>query len=110
MAIISCPSCGNKVSDKAATCNHCGFLLGAHDSESLARKARLQRSQKLNKLISQQMLAILLFVAGIGMAFYDWTGSEFAEWLPLSGGVVAALAFVWYLITRARVYMLKRQG
>ncbi|RUO36473.1 zinc ribbon domain-containing protein [Aliidiomarina sanyensis] len=109
MAIISCPECGKKVSDKAATCEHCGFLLGAHDSESLARKGRLQRSQKLSKLVSQQMLAILLFVAGIGASFYEWGTTGIGPWMPYIGGGVATFSFVWYLVTRGRIYVLKRQ-
>ncbi|WP_194755670.1 zinc-ribbon domain-containing protein [Aliidiomarina indica] len=109
MAIISCPGCGKKVSDKAATCEHCGFMLSAHDSESLVRKSRLQRSQQLSRLVSQQMLAILLFIAGIGAFFYDWGNTGIGPWVPYIGGSVAAISFVWYLITRGRIYMLKKQ-
>lgn len=27
MALIKCPECGNEISDKAASCPHCGFLI-----------------------------------------------------------------------------------
>lgn len=109
MAIINCPGCMKKVSDRAAVCEHCGFMLGAHDAESLARKARTERSIRVNKLVSQQMLAIVFFVAGIGATFYDWSGSQVAAWMPIAGPILAGASFIWYLITRGRIYWLKRQ-
>lgn len=33
MALISCPECGNKVSDKSKTCVHCGSPLQAPESK-----------------------------------------------------------------------------
>lgn len=109
MAIISCPSCSKKVSDKAAVCDSCGFMLGAHDSDSLARKASAKRSMRLNQLVSHQMLAILLFIAGIGGTFYDWQQVQGWQFMPYVSMAVAILSFVWYLVTRARIYILKRQ-
>lgn len=109
MAIINCPGCGKKVSDKAAVCGECGFMLGAHDVDSLARKARNQRSIKVSKLVSHQMLAILLFVAGIAGTFYDWTKLEGWQFMPSVSLAVAVLSFIWYLIARARIYIIKRQ-
>lgn len=109
MAIISCPSCQTKVSDKAAVCEKCGFMLSAHDAESLVRKASVQRSIRMNKLVSQQMLAILLFIAGIGATFYDWQPLSGWQFMPQVGMAVAVLSFVWYLVARTRIYLLKRQ-
>jgi len=109
MAIINCPGCMKKVSDRAAVCDHCGFMLGAHDTETLARKARNQRSIRVNKLVSQQMLAIVFFVAGIGATFYDWQESGWESVMPIVGPAVAGLSFAWYLVTRGRIYLLKRQ-
>lgn len=109
MAIISCPSCNKKVSDKAAVCDACGFMLGAHDSDSLVRKASAKRSMRVNQLVSHQMLAILLFIAGIGGTFYDWQQVQGWQFMPHVSMAVAILSFVWYLVTRARIYILKRQ-
>ncbi|WP_126765937.1 zinc ribbon domain-containing protein [Aliidiomarina iranensis] len=109
MAIISCPGCGKKVSDKAAVCGECGFMLGAHDVESLARKAQNQRAIKVSKLVSQQMLAILLFIAGIAGTFYDWAQLDGWQFMPQVSMVVTVFSFVWYLVARARIYILKRQ-
>ncbi|MCC5855088.1 MAG: zinc ribbon domain-containing protein [Idiomarina sp.] len=110
MAIISCPGCGKKVSDKAASCEHCGFLLGAHDTDSLAQQAALKRADRLNALITQQMVALLLFIAGLGGTFYDWGGEGWTSHIStVIAPSVAGVSFIWYAITRGRIFILKRQ-
>lgn len=108
MAIINCPDCGKKVSDKAASCEHCGFMLSAHDAESLQRKMMMKKSEKLNALIGQQMAAILLFIAGIAATFYDWSPEGWTRFMPIVAMIGAGAGFIWYVITRGRVYMLKQ--
>ncbi|WP_157957817.1 zinc-ribbon domain-containing protein [Aliidiomarina celeris] len=108
MAIISCPDCGKKVSDKAASCQHCGFMLGAHDAESLQRKMQMKKSEKLNALVGQQMLAILLFIAGIAASFYDWPEEGWQGYMPIAALMVTGVGFMTYVITRGRMYLLKQ--
>lgn len=119
MAIIRCPGCSKQVSDKAAACEHCGFVLAGHDAQSLARQAEMTKSIRLNKLVSQQMLAMLLFVIGIAFAFYDWfqegampallTDTIFTPIvLKIIGFSIMGVGLAWYIITRARIFNLKR--
>ena len=43
MALIDCPSCNKKISDKADDCPHCGFSLADASSEDILRKQKLKR-------------------------------------------------------------------
>ena len=52
MALIDCPSCNKKISDKAQNCQHCRFSLGKADAEDIARK------QSLNKYLKNQFLVL----------------------------------------------------
>jgi len=45
MALFSCPECSNKVSDQAATCPHCGFLVPEPTAGSKSRARRRSRSK-----------------------------------------------------------------
>ena len=106
MALIDCPSCSKKMSDKAQSCQHCGFGLGAADAEDIARKQSLNKYLKSQKIQTQSMIAMLLFVAGFG--FMYWGSAE-------PGGLqhnlaigVSIVGFVWYIINRVRLILLKR--
>ena len=108
MAIIKCPGCGTRISDKAATCNSCGFAIGGQDAESLARRHAIAYADKLNKLISQQMLAMLIFIAGLAGSVLEWEQEGWKQHMPLVSLVVSGVAIGWYLITRGRIFILKR--
>lgn len=110
MAIVSCPECGKKISDKAAVCEHCGFVLEGQDPESLARKRRRNKADRINKLTAQSMFAMLVFVAGIGGLFYfrDETSAD-PNWQAQASIAVMVIGFIWYIINRARLLLAKRQ-
>lgn len=108
MAIIQCPGCSKRVSDKAAACEACGFPLGEHDADSLARKQAFQRKEKLNKLVSHQMLAILFFIAGIAGTVLAWEQSGWQQHMRIVSLVVGGVALGLYLIARGRIFLLKR--
>ena len=91
MALVDCPSCNKKTSDKAKTCPHCDFKIGDATSEDIERKQSLQRFKKLASIQNQSLLAMLIFVASFGFMYW--------------GGVVG---FVWYLVNRARIVYIKR--
>jgi hypothetical protein len=106
MALIGCPTCNKKISDKAQSCQHCGLSLGSADAEDIARKQSLNKYLKNQKIQTQSMFAMLLFVAGFG--FMYWGGA-------VPGGLQHNLAiglsivgFVWYIVNRVRLILLKR--
>jgi len=121
MAIISCPSCNKRVSDKAAACEHCGFLISGQDAASMAHNAQALKNKRLNKLIGSQMKAMLLFVVGIAVAFYEWSDESFMAsvfektfmtpiLLKYIGFVLMGVGLGWYIITRSRIFNLKRKA
>ncbi|WP_299075349.1 hypothetical protein [uncultured Paraglaciecola sp.] len=108
MALIDCPSCNKKISDKAQNCQHCGFTLGTASAEDLARKKSLNLYLKNQKIQTQSMIAMLLFVAGFG--FMYWGGALPGDLQHSLAIGVAIIGFVWYIINRVRLIMLKRSN
>ena len=43
MALIDCPACGKKMSDKAKSCSHCDFAYQDASIEDIERKHSMQR-------------------------------------------------------------------
>ena len=106
MALIDCPSCNKKISDKAQNCQHCDFTLGTASAEDLARKKSLNLYLKNQKIQTQSMLAMLLFVVGFG--FMYWGGAVAGDLQHNIAIGVAIIGFVWYIINRVRLIFLKR--
>lgn len=106
MALIACPSCSKKISDKAQSCQHCGFSLGEASAEDIARKQNLNKYLKTQKIQTQSMIAMLLFVTGFG--FMYWGGALPGELQHTAAMVGAVIGFVWYIINRVRLIMIKR--
>lgn len=106
MALTNCPSCGKRISDKAKSCPHCGFVRGKASAEDLIRKKNLQRFQKGQSIQNQSMLAMLLFIGGFG--FMYWGGvkpGDTQHTLAIGSSVVG---FFWYIINRVRLIVHKR--
>jgi hypothetical protein len=106
MALVNCPSCSKKISDKTKSCQHCGLSLNTVDAEDIARKENLNKYLKNQSVQMQSMVAMLLFVAGFG--FMYWGGA-------IQGGLqyniaigLTVVGFVWYIINRVRLVFLKR--
>ncbi|WP_293757543.1 hypothetical protein [uncultured Paraglaciecola sp.] len=106
MALVDCPSCSNKISDKTKNCQHCGLSIGTADAEDIERKKSLNKYLKSQSVQMQSMLAMLLFVAGFG--FMYWGGA-------IPGGLqyniaigLTLVGFVWYIVNRVRLVFLKR--
>ena len=82
MALIDCPSCNKKISDKTEQCNHCGFAMGNASEDDIARKRNLQKYLKSQSIQTQSLIAMLMFVAG----------------------------FVWYIVNRVRLVFVKKSN
>ena len=107
MALIDCPSCGKKISDKAQQCNHCHFDVGNADPEQLARKEGLRRYQQRQRLQNHSMLALLLFIAGFAYVYFADVNPETVQYK--SAVAVSIVGVVWYLVNRVRLVLAKRQ-
>ncbi len=115
MALINCPSCKKRISDKAKECSHCHFNLitqttaDGDSAEQAASKQKLKRMKQRYSLQMQAMLGIILFLLGIttwylmgerGMSKL----SHFIELgLMIGGGAL-------YLITRIRLIAFKKSS
>lgn len=106
MALIECPSCNKKISDKAETCSHCAFGVKAADADDILRKQKLKRFNALRGLQNQSMLAILLFVTGFGFMF--WGGARPGDLQHNLAMGTCTLGFVWYAVNRVRIVIAKR--
>jgi len=108
MALVDCPACGKKISDKAATCQHCNFAIGHADPDDLARKSALNLYLKKQKIQNQSMLAMLLFVGGFGFMYWGNTTAQDLQFKFAFAG--AAIGFVWYIVNRVRLIFLKKSN
>ncbi len=106
MALIDCPSCNKKISDKAQQCQHCDFVLGEASSEDIARKQNLNKFLKKQQVQTQSMIAMLLFVGGFGFMYWGGAAVDGVQYKMAMG--VTIIGFVWYLVNRVRLVFLKR--
>lgn len=71
MPLITCPDCGNEVSDRAPTCPHCGGPIAA--PASVVRAPQAQWSPGVAAVLS-------LVIPGAGQMYKGQVGAGFA-WL-----------------------------
>lgn len=66
MALISCPSCGKTISDKAKQCPHCGYSLGNENSQLQYGTASAQLSKwQLQLFYAIKILTVFLFLESV---------------------------------------------
>jgi len=108
MAIIKCPSCRERVSDKRATCPTCGFGIADEDSGlSLSEAEARVRKKRAARLQMHGYAATLLFVAGIAWMMVESNGNvQNASYWSM---FVTGLGILWYLVVRI-VMILSRRG
>ncbi|WP_296294516.1 zinc ribbon domain-containing protein [Rheinheimera sp.] len=107
MAIIACPYCDKKVSDKAASCNHCGNNLSEISVETLKRMQRDNRLAKGQQLNNHAMLALVLFLGSFTWFYYQ--SPEPDSWQQKALYAAMVVGCVWYLVTKVRIVMYKRK-
>ncbi len=106
--LTDCPACKKKISDKATTCNHCGFGVGAADADDVLRKEKMARHQRHQSLQTQSFLAVLVFIAGFG--FMYWGQPEVGGTQHSSAMLACIVGFIWYVINRVRILLSKRSS
>ena len=80
MAIIKCPSCNDRISDKAKFCPNCQYdLVNKQNStglseEQLASKNHMARMKKRYSLQMQAMIAIILILGGSLLWYFGGRG------------------------------------
>lgn len=106
MSIVNCLSCNKKISSRAETCPHCGFSKGNISSEDSERKQRYKQYLTIQSINTQAALAVLLFVAGF--AYMYWKGENPSEEVYYIGYSISAAGFIWYIVNRVRMVIVKR--
>lgn len=107
MALMHCPECDKKISDKASQCPHCEKVLVA-DPEKLETQRRINRIKKSSSLISQSFLGLMMFIGGL--AYSSWYADEGMSTDKIASQVIAGIGVFWYLVTRIRILMFKRSA
>lgn len=108
MAVISCPGCKNKVSDKAKECSHCQLDLQNVDEEKLQTINKINVINKSQKMMTHSFIAMLLFCGGF-LLFY-WQNAQPGTWQYVVSAVSTIVGFIWYIVTRIRLILLKRSS
>lgn len=112
MAIIKCPSCSKKISDKAKICSHCQFNLVSKSTsdglneEQLAANKKMAHIKRRYSLQMQAMIGIILVLGGALMWYFGGRGFQsIKEIISLS---LLAIGSVLYLATRVRLILFKK--
>lgn len=75
-------------------------------SEAMASKRRVAKINKSQSIQVQTFIALMLFVGGFTLWYWEVQPSE--SWTRLAGQGMIAVGFIWYLINRVRLIVLKR--
>ncbi len=106
MAIIDCPSCNKKVSDKAKECSHCQQSLTDLDADKIKQLQRVNRLQKAQSLMNFSFVAMLLFCGGFLMLY--WRNAQPGDLEYTISISATVIGFILYIGVRIRMLFLKR--
>ncbi len=112
MAIIKCPSCSGKISDKAKVCSHCNYdfvnkaTADGLNEEQLASQKRMAHIKQRYSLQMQAMIGIILVLGGSLMWYFG--GRNFHSVMGLSGVIALVIGAALYLTTRIRLILFKK--
>ena len=104
MSVISCANCNKKISSKLKECPHCDVSLDV-DDDGEPSVVSSNTNQKIRQIANQNMIAIVLFMAGIYIMYFQ-SPSEGSLQLLLSQGAVG-VSFIWYAVNRIRHFIIK---
>lgn len=134
MAIIQCPACNKRISDKATSCNHCGSQLKSTATHSqtdtntdtsadsktdnnsdqktayqppLSSQIKLKRLKLRYSLQMQASASVLLFLISIFIWYFVGNRgfSNLSHYIQIALAVIGA---IWYVITRIRIIQFNR--
>lgn len=106
MAVINCPSCKKKISDKAKTCSHCDIPIADIDPEKMAFIKQTNAIKQQQSLMTHSFIAMLLFCGGFLFFYLQDAQPNTVEYFASIGSAV--IGFILYIVTRVRLLLLKR--
>lgn len=107
MALINCPNCKKKISDKAKSCSHCQLDLTNLDEEKMHSLKQVSLIKSSQQLMTHSFIAMLLFCGGI---FWLWQDNPVDSWQYVAAITTTVVGFLFYIITRVRLILLKRSS
>ena len=106
MAIISCPQCAKKISDKQTVCPHCDLDMTDLTEEKMHSLSKINNLKSNQSIMTHQAIAMLMFLGGI----FGWYNSDDPEAPQHTAAIaVAVIGFVWYIVNRFRMIWQKRK-
>jgi hypothetical protein len=106
MAVINCPGCQKKISDKAKNCTHCQLDLAGLDADKMALLKKVSAVEKSQQLMNHSFIAMLLFCGGF--LFLYWQDAQPGTLEYIGSITSAVLGFILYIVTRVRLLLVKR--
>ena len=107
MAVINCPSCNKKTSNKAIKCSHCDLSLQEKSSEQITHLNNVSRINQTQRLMTYSFVAMLLFCGGF---LFMYQGNvEQSTWQHSLAMASAVIGFIFYIIIRIRLLFIKRK-
>ena len=106
MAVINCPGCKKKISDKARSCSHCELDLQNVDEEKLETLNKINTINKSQQLMTHSFIAMLLFCGGF--LFMYKMPSE--SWQHSLATVSTVVGFIMYIVVRIMLVFNKRKS
>lgn len=106
MALIDCPACRKRVSDKATECPHCEFKLTGLSNEERERELQRILAAKREKIVGQSMLALLIAIAAFTYYFIQQPLPE--TWPAKVSYALMVAGLVWFVVNRVRLVFVKR--
>ena len=106
MAVINCPGCQKKISDKAKNCSHCQLDLTELDADKLALLKKVSAVEKSQQLLNHSFIAMLLFCGGF--LYLYWQNAQPGTWEYVGSITSSVLGFILYIVTRVRLLLVKR--
>ncbi|GAA5213113.1 hypothetical protein ACFSJ3_00485 [Corallincola platygyrae] len=76
------------------------------DDEKRASQQRVYAIKRQQRIMTQQFIALLMFVAGFAVTFFD--GESQPDWQRTLGQVMSAAGFIWYIIIRVWLIFKKK--
>lgn len=108
MAVINCPSCKKKISDKAKSCSHCNINMQDLNESKMHSMSQQQKIKKSQTLMTHSFIAMLLFCGGF--LFLYSSNSQPGTWQYTVSVASIAIGFFLYIITRIRLIIFKRSS
>jgi hypothetical protein len=107
MAVIHCPNCKKKISDKAKSCSHCDIILAGVDPEQLQSIKQMTAIKAQQNLMMHSFIAMLLFCGGF--LFLYLQDAQPGTWQYITSVASTVLGFILYIVTRVRLILVKRK-